>query len=116
MTMNSHYTIRGTGSPFFFQHGLGGDRNQPQALLKDLDSVQLISMDSRGHGETPLNHPKQVSFNQFADDVIDLSNYLNVSQFILGGISMGAGISLNISHSLSGKSPGFNFSEAGLVK
>ena len=94
--MDSRYTISGTGSPFFFQHGLGGDRNQPQALLKDLDSVQLISLDSRGHGETPLNHPKQVSFNRFADDVIDVANYLSISQFILGGISMGAGISLNI--------------------
>jgi pimeloyl-ACP methyl ester carboxylesterase len=96
MSTNSHYIIRGTGTPFFFQHGLGGDCQQPQALLKDLDNIQLISMDSRGHGETPLNHPNQISFNQFADDVIDLSNYLNISQFILGGISMGAGISLNI--------------------
>ena len=96
MSTNSHYITRGTGTPFFFQHGLGGDCRQPQSLLKDLEHVQLISMDCRGHGETPLNHPDQISFNQFADDVIDLSNYLNISQFILGGISMGAGISLNI--------------------
>lgn len=96
MSANSHYMIRGTGTPFFFQHGLGGDCQQPQSLLKDLEHVQLISMDCRGHGETPLSHPNQISFNQFADDIIDLSNYLNISQFIMGGISMGAGISLNI--------------------
>jgi len=96
MSASNHYIIRGTGVPFFFQHGLGADCQQQQSLLKDLDHVQLISMDCRGHGETPLNYPNQVSFNQFADEVIDLSDYLNTGQFILGGISMGAGISLNI--------------------
>jgi len=96
MSANSHYIIRGTGTPFFFQHGLGADCQQPQSLLKDLEQVQLISMDCRGHGDTPLDDPNQISFNQFADDIIDLSGYLNINQFISGGISMGAGIALNI--------------------
>ena len=103
MAISSHYTISGDGQPFFFQHGLGSESSQPQALLKDLDNVQLISMDCRGHGETPLDHPNQISFNQFADDLIELSALLKINQFILGGISMGAGVSLNAAIRYPGK-------------
>jgi pimeloyl-ACP methyl ester carboxylesterase len=52
--INFHYKTRGSGVPFFFQHGLGADSDQPQALLQDVNGVRLISMDCRGHGQTPF--------------------------------------------------------------
>ena len=92
----SIYTTTGRGYPFFFQHGLGSDRVQPQALLSGLEGIQLISMDSRGHGSSPFTGIDDISFDRYADDVIDLATHLNINQAYVGGISMGAGIALNI--------------------
>jgi pimeloyl-ACP methyl ester carboxylesterase len=91
-----HYKARGSGVPFFFQHGLGANSDQPQALLQDVNGVRLISMDCRGHGQTPLDNAANISFNQYADDVILLANKLGIEKAVFGGISMGAGVALNI--------------------
>ena len=92
----SIYTTTVRGYPFFFQHGLGSDRVQPQGLLSGLEGIQLISMDSRGHGSSPFTGIDDISFDRYADDVIDLATHLNINQAYVGGISMGAGIALNI--------------------
>jgi pimeloyl-ACP methyl ester carboxylesterase len=94
--INFHYKTCGSGVPFFFQHGLGADSDQPQALLQDLNCVRLISMDCRAHGQTPLDNAANISFNQYADDVISLANKLAIEKAVFGGISMGAGVALNI--------------------
>jgi pimeloyl-ACP methyl ester carboxylesterase len=98
-----HYKTRGSGVPFFFQHGLGANSDQPQALLQDLNDVRLISMDCRAHGQTPLDHAANISFNQFADDVISLANKLGIEKAVFGGISMGAGVALDIALRFPGR-------------
>ncbi len=92
-----NFISTGKGVPLIFQHGMGANLSQPQTLLSELQGVNLISMDSRGHGKTLLDDPLQISFNQFADDVVHLVKSLKISRAIFGGISMGAGIALNIS-------------------
>jgi len=94
--MDFNFVSSGSGSPFFFQHGLGGNLGQAQDLLKDLPGVQLISMDSRGHGKTLFEDANTISFNQFADDLVSVGNSLNIQKAIYGGISMGSGIALNV--------------------
>ena len=47
-----HYRDEGQGLPFVFQHGLGGDLNQPFGLYRPAAGVRLIAFDMRGHGET----------------------------------------------------------------
>jgi pimeloyl-ACP methyl ester carboxylesterase len=84
------------GIPFVFQHGLGSNLNQSQTLLENLGKVQLISMDMPGHGNAPLPHNTQPSFDIYADHVVTLMHKLKIKKAILGGISMGAGIALNI--------------------
>ncbi|HPF52967.1 MAG TPA: alpha/beta hydrolase [Draconibacterium sp.] len=94
--MDFNYVSRGNGIPLFFQHGLGGNLGQAQDLLKDLPCVQLISMDSRGHGKTSFDKASNISFNQYADDLISLGKQLNIEKAVYGGISMGSGIALNV--------------------
>ena len=91
-----NYQSRGEGPAFHFQHGLGSNLNQPQALLQDLEGFRLISMDCPGHGEAPLAANTLPSFDYYADQLVHLMDQLNIEKGIFGGISMGAGISMNI--------------------
>jgi pimeloyl-ACP methyl ester carboxylesterase len=86
-----------SGLPFLFQHGLGGDLNQPSSVFSLPEGVRLLSMDCRGHGQTrPLGHPEKLSFDAFADDVAALMDHLGLESAVAGGISMGAGVALNL--------------------
>ena len=82
---------------FVFQHGLGGDRRQPMELYAHRDDVHLLAIDCRGHGKTaPLGDPDLLGFDTFADDVVALLDHLGIAEFVAGGISMGAGVALNL--------------------
>ncbi len=96
MQRTINYKISGEGFPFIFQHGLGSNLAQAQSLLGGQEKVQLISMDCPGHGDTPLRLATPPSFDFYADEVIRLMEHLKIEKAIFGGISMGAGISMNI--------------------
>lgn len=92
-----HYRETGQGTPFFFQHGLGGDVNQPFSLFRPPPGFRLLTMDCRAHGETrPLGDQKKIGLAHFADDLIALMQYLGILRAIVGGISMGAAVALNL--------------------
>lgn len=94
--LNFRYLDLGDGIPFIFQHGLGGDVNQPFGLFKPPKGFWLISFDCRGHGETrPLGNPEKIGIASFADDLLSLMDHLNIQRAIIGGVSMGAAVSLN---------------------
>jgi len=94
--LDFHYLDEGTGIPFVFQHGLGGDVSQPSGLFRPPDGVRLIALDCRGHGETrPLGDPAKLCFDYFAADLAALLDHLGVERAVVGGISMGAGVALN---------------------
>lgn len=94
--LNFHYRDIGEGVPFFFQHGLGGDVNQPTGLFKPRTGVRLLSFDCRGHGETrPLGAVEKIGIAVFADDLATLMDSLSISRAVIGGISMGAAVALN---------------------
>ena len=96
MPISFNFRSTGAGIPFLFQHGLGGNLQQAQDLLAGLEGVQLISMDSRGHGQTPFDPTHPPSFNQYADDAVALLDHLGIEKAVAGGISMGSGIALNL--------------------
>jgi pimeloyl-ACP methyl ester carboxylesterase len=86
----------GSGTPFFFQHGLGADITQPFSLFLPPRHVRLLAFDARGHGATkPMGESRQLRFDTFADDLRTLMDHLKIHRAIIGGISMGAGIALN---------------------
>lgn len=91
-----HYRDEGSGLPFFFQHGLGADLTQPFSLCPSLRGVRLIGFDVRAHGKTtPVGPEEKISFCCFADDLLALMDHLEIQRAIVGGISMGAAITLN---------------------
>jgi pimeloyl-ACP methyl ester carboxylesterase len=91
------YVDIGQGMPFVFQHGIGGDIRQPAGLFRPPKGIRLLCLDARAHGQTqPLGDPSALSFDVFGDDLVAWLDYLGVEQAVLGGISMGAGVALNV--------------------
>jgi pimeloyl-ACP methyl ester carboxylesterase len=92
-----HYLDVGQGVPFVFQHGLGGDVRQPAALFRPPVGVRLLCLDARAHGRTqPLGDPSALTFDVLGDDLIAWLDYLGLARAVIGGISMGAGVALNV--------------------
>ena len=91
-----HYRDEGAGLPFVFQHGLGADLTQPFGLFKPPPGIRLIGFDARAHGQThPVGPIDGISLGGSADDLSSLLDHLQIKQAIVGGISMGAAITLN---------------------
>jgi pimeloyl-ACP methyl ester carboxylesterase len=90
------YEISGEGMPVLWQHGLGADRKQPAEVFPETDRFQRITLECRGHGESELGDPARLSIAQFADDVVDLFDHLDIDRLIVGGISLGAAISVRL--------------------
>ena len=51
-------------------------------------------MDSRGHGNSEMGPAQELSISTYAD--VCLIDHLNLPEVIMGGISMGSAISLNL--------------------
>lgn len=94
--INFNYEIRGEGKPLFLLHGVGGSLNQPKNLFDDVPGVQMIFLDQRSHGKTPMGDPEKLDFSVYADDVIALADHLGFDKFSVGGISVGAAVSTNL--------------------
>ena len=90
-----HYEVRGEGVPFIFLHGLGNDHNHAFDTMEVREGLQLIGLDQHGHGESGFDWDK-MNFDTMADDVIALADHLGLERFYVGGISMGAGVSVNL--------------------
>ena len=88
-----HYRDIGKGVPFVFQHGLGGDVDQPFGLFRPPPGIRLLAMDCRAHGQTePVGPPEQVGFEGFSRDLAAFLDRLGVDRAVVGGISMGAAL------------------------
>lgn len=85
----------GEGMSLVFQHGLTANVKQIIGLLGGLDGVELAVMDCPGHGLSSLGNFTP-SFNNYADQVIDYMGHLGLGSAVIGGLSMGSGIALNI--------------------
>jgi pimeloyl-ACP methyl ester carboxylesterase len=92
-----HYLDVGQGVPFVFQHGLGGDVRQPAGLVRLRKGLRLLCLDARAHGQT--HSPADAStltFDVFGDDLVAWLDHLDIPHAIVGGISMGAGVALDV--------------------
>jgi pimeloyl-ACP methyl ester carboxylesterase len=94
--LNFHYLDKGRGTPFVFQHGLGGDVSQPFGIFAPPPGFRLLAFDCRAHGETrPLGEPERIALACFANDLLTFMDHLGLAAAIVGGISMGAAVALN---------------------
>ena len=94
-SIESHYRESGRGSPFFFQHGLGGDSAQPFDLFTPPIGIRLICLDCRAHGQSrPVGPEEKISLGQYVEDLRALADHLKIDRAVVGGISMGAAVAL----------------------
>ena len=90
-----HYELSGEGPTVVFCHGLTGCLDDCKQLVGSLPGYQLLVWDARGHGKTwPAGSPKGFTFNSFAQDLTALMDHLNITDAVVGGISMGAAVSV----------------------
>lgn len=93
-----YFKDEGNGVPFVYQHGLGADITQPFSFFAGGHrGIRLLSMDCRAHGQTrPLGPEDKISISTFADDVVAFMDIRKLETAVVGGISMGAAVALNI--------------------
>lgn len=94
--MNLHFQTEGSGTPFLFIHGLGGDMQQAKELLDPLQHCQKIYVDCPGHGQSPLPDSQSASFAYFTDQIVQLMDDLQIREAVVGGSSMGSGITTRL--------------------
>jgi len=81
--------------PFVFQHGLGGDLEQPFGVYRPALGVRLIGFDMRGHGQTrPLGDINKLTIAVLADDLAAILDHLQIEHAVIGGISLGSAVAV----------------------
>jgi pimeloyl-ACP methyl ester carboxylesterase len=90
------YEDVGEGMPVLWQHGLGADRNQPAEVFPALPGTRRLTLECRGHGNSALGDTSRLSIATFAADAIALLDHLGIRQVIVGGISLGAALSMRL--------------------
>ena len=96
MSLSYQTTGNTSDTPLLFLHGLGAGSSQIISGLRHLPNSFLITPDMPGHGESQGFAPEDLTFNQFADLVIELMDQLGLESTNIGGLSMGSGITLNL--------------------
>ncbi len=91
----------GSGQPFIWGHGLTSSMDLEEELL-DFDwpsfaaHNEVIRYDARGHGRSTLTLKlSDYSWQRLAEDQLALADALDVTTYIAGGASMGAGTALH---------------------
>lgn len=85
----------GAGIPLIFSHGLGGNLAHMRDLMGAMEGARVVLYDNRGHGQTTGTlDPATLNFDSLADDMAAVLNHVGVERAVVGGVSMGSGISI----------------------
>lgn len=80
---------RGTGQPLVFLHGIGGNRTNWDAQLRQFGQTRMaVALDFRGYGDS-ADAGNNLDFSDFAADVLRVIDHLNLGMIDLVGLSMG---------------------------
>jgi pimeloyl-ACP methyl ester carboxylesterase len=97
--MNLAYDDLGpkSGRPVLLVHGHPFDRSmwRPQAEYLANNGYRVLTPDLRGYGESPTEDTK-TGLDVFAQDLVDLADHLQLTNFVLGGLSMGGQIAMQL--------------------
>ena len=89
-----HYIEQGQGQPLILLHGNGEDSNYfEHQILHFADNYCVYAIDTRGHGQTPRGD-KPFTIKQFADDLLDFMDAINIAEASILGFSDGGNIAL----------------------
>ena len=86
----------GEGAPVVFLHGLCGDAGQTAEAFPPEPGLRRITIEARGHGRSQPGALARLSIETFANDVAAYIETNLEAPVVLGGISMGAAISLRL--------------------
>jgi pimeloyl-ACP methyl ester carboxylesterase len=86
----------GAGLPVIFQHGLCGDTGQTEEAFPDDPQFRRITLECRGHGASEAGDVAAFSIATFAEDLAALIEANAQAPLVVGGISMGAAIALQL--------------------
>jgi 3-oxoadipate enol-lactonase len=91
------YSDRGNGLPLLLIHGFPLCRKmwRPQAETLSKAGCRVITPDLRGFGESTFTSGI-VSMDTYADDILALLDYLEIDKAVVGGMSMGGYVLLNL--------------------
>ena len=93
--------IRGEGSPLIWSHGVFfttevDDRSLLGSIVPRAPGFCVIRYDAPGHGRTPARPtPEAHRWDRMADELLALADALGLERFAVGGISMGAAVTLH---------------------
>lgn len=88
--------MAGEGTPVVFLHGLCGDAGQSAEAFPDDPGFRRITIEARGHGRSQSGALQRFTIETFAGDVAAYIETHLEAPVIIGGISMGAAISLRL--------------------
>lgn len=91
------YDDEGAGEPLVLVHGHPFDRSmwRPQVERFSRSGWRVIVPDLRGYGETTVV-PGKTTLAAFARDIVGLLDHLDVGPVVLGGLSMGGQIVMEL--------------------
>ena len=97
MSLNNqnHYTyIDNKTVPIVFIHGVGLNRNMWLPQINYFKNQSILTYDLLGHGKTPFEK-EEVKMEDYVDQLLSLSELLNIDKFHLVGFSIGSLIAIN---------------------
>lgn len=90
-----NYVVEGEGETLLFIHGLSDNLIYWEALAGSLKcNYQVIRVDLRGHGESPLGSDG-ITVDVYADDLKSLLDDLNIAKVNIIGFSLGGAVALD---------------------
>ena len=91
----NYYTyINNKTVPIVFIHGVGLNRNMWLPQINYFKNQSILTYDLLGHGKTPFEK-EEVKMEDYVDQLLSLSELLNIDKFHLVGFSIGSLIAIN---------------------
>ena len=88
-SIQSAYSVEGSGPPLILIHGIGASRHSWDGLISELRSdFRCISYDLRGHGRSPRPAPPY-TLDDLVDDLEALRRELHIERAHFAGHSLG---------------------------
>ncbi len=95
--LDLHYAERGdpAGEPVVLLHGLLWSARMLDRLAGHLADRRLLLLDLHGHGpSTRPTDPARYAWHELAADVVALLDHLGLDRAVVGGLSLGANVTL----------------------
>jgi pimeloyl-ACP methyl ester carboxylesterase len=95
--LQMYYEIDGKGDPVVLLHGsfMTITNNWPDMIARLSKSRQVIAVEMQGHGRT-ADIDRDFSYENLADDIAALLDYLKIKQADVLGYSMGGGVAMQV--------------------